>query len=429
MGRTRARRVLAAIALPALLLTAAGCADAPAAPGTGSTRASDPAVTAPDEPGSATTRAAGSSDGPDAGSGGSAGSTPVADPSHAVDPPGRLTASLLPADILVYSQDPLSATTVSRIKDLKGVVGVESMAMAQVSLENTVINVAAVDPATYRRFTPSQSAQLQEQWTRVAGGEVAVLPELAKKLPLDAQGYLRLGNSRDAPRAHVGAFAPQIPQVDAVVNEAWIGTLGMKAGNALIISTGLTSPQSLRKPIERLAGANASVQEMDAVARYGLDTSVQQTAFLVGSVADAVGTFNYTVLGGGRVAPDPSWVSAHIATQQVPILGSVTCNKMIFPQLTAALNEIIERGLADEIHPGEYAGCYYPRFIAGTTSLSNHSFGLALDLNTPGNQRGTVGEMDRGVVDVFKKWGFAWGGDWRFTDPMHFEMDAVVDPR
>ena len=107
-----------------------------AAPGTGSTRASDPAVTAPDEPGSATTRAAGSSDGP-GGSGGSAGSTPVADPSHAVDPPGRLTASLLPADILVYSQDPLSATTVSRIKDLKGVVGVESMAMAQVSLSRT----------------------------------------------------------------------------------------------------------------------------------------------------------------------------------------------------------------------------------------------------------------------------------------------------
>ncbi len=83
--------------------------------------------------------------------------------------------------------------------------------MAQVSLENTVINVAAVDPATYRSFTPSQSAELQELWTRVAGGEVAVLPELQKKLPLDAQGYLRLGNSRDAPRAHVGAYAPQIP--------------------------------------------------------------------------------------------------------------------------------------------------------------------------------------------------------------------------
>ena len=71
------------------------------------------------------------------------------------------------------------------------------------------------------------------------------------------------------------------------------------------------------------------------------------------------------------------------------------CNRLIFPQLRAALHEVVDRGLADEIHPGEYAGCYYPRFIAGTTTLSNHSFGLALDLNVPGNQRGTVGEMDR----------------------------------
>ena len=57
-------------------------------------------------------------------------------------------------------------------------------------------------------------------------------------------------------------------------------------------------------------------------------------------------------------------------------------------------SEVVDVGLADAIHPSEYAGCYYPRFIADTTKLSNHSFGLALDLNVPGNQRGTVGEME-----------------------------------
>ena len=75
-----------------------------------------------------------------------------------------------------------------------------------------------------------------------------------------------------------------------------------------------------------------------------------------------------------------------------------------------------------------YAGCYYPRYINRDPSngLSLHSWGIAVDLNVPGNQRGTVGEMDRRVVAVFKRWGFAWGGDWNYTDPMHFEMDAVV---
>ena len=36
--------------------------------------------------------------------------------------------------------------------------------------------------------------------------------------------------------------------------------------------------------------------------------------------------------------------------------------------------------------------------------------------------------MDRGVVETFKKWGFAWGGDWAYTDPMHFEMAELVTP-
>ncbi len=142
-----------------------------------------------------------------------------------------------------------------------------------------------------------------------------------------------------------------------------------------------------------------------------------------------MGVFNYTPIGGGRIAPAKSWVESHIVTEQVPILGTVTCNKYLMPQLRAALLEIVQRGLSPEIHPDEYAGCYYPRYIAGSTKLSNHSFGLALDLNVPGNQRGTVGEMDRTVVQIFKKWGFAWGGDWGYTDPMHFELDHLVKPK
>ena len=33
------------------------------------------------------------------------------------------------------------------------------------------------------------------------------------------------------------------------------------------------------------------------------------------------------------------------------------------------------------------------------------------------------------MVAIFQKWGFAWGGDWGYTDPMHFEMAQIVDPR
>jgi hypothetical protein len=177
--------------------------------------------------------------------------------------------------------------------------------------------------------------------------------------------------------------------------------------------------------VQRLVG------DIGAVSILGpnLDVGAFQSAVLTGgSVAEAVGTFRYTVLGGGRIQPDRAWVDANIRTEQVPVLGSITCHKVMIPQFRAALIEIQQRGLADKLRPGEYAGCYYPRYIAGTQQLSLHSFGIAFDVNVPGNQRGTVGEIDRTVVDIFRKWGFSWGGDWAWTDPMHFEMNRVVKP-
>ena len=49
-------------------------------------------------------------------------------------------------------------------------------------IENRVITVAAVDPATYRRYTPVGSAQLGAVWDRVAGGELAISPWLGRRL-------------------------------------------------------------------------------------------------------------------------------------------------------------------------------------------------------------------------------------------------------
>jgi hypothetical protein len=227
---------------------------------------------------------------------------------------------------------------------------------------------------------------------------------------------------------HVGVYAPQLPQVDAVVNDSWIKTLGMRRGNALLISTGIRTPASIRTPLQRIVGHRASVQRLDVAARLGLDPKAVQTAFLVGSAADAVGSYSYTVLGGGRIAPSPAWVAGHISTETMPIIGPMTCNTQMFPQLRAALDEVVAQGLASAIHPGQYGGCFVPRFIAGTTTLSNHAFGLAFDLNVPENERGTVGRINRQVVAIFEKWGFTWGGTWHYTDPMHFELNRIVRP-
>ena len=378
--------------------------------------------------GDAGTRVSGSPSGTTAPDGTPSGgaTVPAVDTEHAVDPPPKLTDSTLPADMLIFSQEALSDDVVEAIKALDGVAAVERLGMGTALVENRAITVASVDPATYRRFTLAAVAQQQDIWDRVAGGEMAMPTRLGKRLG-DKDAFVKLGNDKDAPEVHIGAYAPQVPSIDAVVNEKWGEELEVPQDNALIISTLKTSPQSVRPKVAKLLDEDTSIQLLDAVTRFGLDPGALQTAIPTGgSVAQAVGSFSYRVLGGGRIAPDSAWVRANIRTEQVPILGSVTCHKVMLPQLRAALTEVQENGLADKIHPGEYAGCYYPRFIAGSTSLSNHSFGIALDMNVPGNQRGTSGEMDRGVVAIFKRWGFGWGGDWNYTDPMHFEMNAIV---
>lgn len=348
------------------------------------------------------------------------------DPAYAVEPPGRRDESIVPADILVQDTDALGDDVVEAVQALDDVQSALRMSVSQVVLENRTYTVAAVDPAQYRRYTELSSADLQEQWERVAAGEVAASESLRRQLPVDDGGFLDLGDG--APRLHVGAWAPQVEGIDLVVNDRVGEALGLPDGNALVLSTGAAAPQALREPLAEVVGEEISVQNLDVVSRLGLDPEAFNTAVFVGSFADAVGVFNYTPIGGGRIAPEPSWVRTHIRTEVVPILGEVTCNKAIFPQLRAALAEVVAQGLESEINPGEYAGCYYPRFIAGSTTLSNHSFGLALDLNVPGNQRGTVGEMDRDVVAIFKYWGFGWGGDWRYTDPMHFELEQIKRP-
>lgn len=81
------------------------------------------------------------------------------------------------------------------------------------------------------------------------------------------------------------------------------------------------------------------------------------------------------------------------------------------------------------------AGAFNRRFINGSNRLSVHSFGIAIDLNTKYSDywqwscKCTSENVDltyknripQGIVDIFEKHGFIWGGKWYHYDTMHFE--------
>jgi hypothetical protein len=344
----------------------------------------------------------------------------------AVRAPGPLHRSVLTADVLVTASRPLSAARRSRIGSVPGVVAGMPLSVAALSVDGRTLTVAGADPATFRRFTPVATAESVAVWRRVAGGEIAVDPSLPTKLA-DLRGYLRLGTVATAPAVHIGAYAPLVrhSQISVVVNARRARQLGMPQHNAMLLSTGVHDPAAVVRRLRSVVGAGATVTTL----ALQFDVPPVGTAVLSGgSVTRAVGTFTYTPHADGSVSPDPEWVRRYIRRETVPILGTVTCNKGMLPQLRAALDEVVAQGLSGSIHASEYGGCYVPRFIGHNpaSGLSLHSWGIAVDLNVPGNLRGTAGQLDRRVVAIFERWGFAWGGRWRYTDPMHFEMNRVV---
>jgi hypothetical protein len=332
-------------------------------------------------------------------------------------------------DILVQRTTAIPRGAVARVHATDGVRRVERFTLATFYREGDAITYAAVDPASFRQFTPGPTAMLDGLWDRVARGEAVVRPDLRRALT-EPGDVVTLGNDAHAQRAHVAAYAPLVDRspIGVLLNERWTHRLHVPRGNALFVSTRFGDPEAVVRRLRRELGPGTSVSVLAPalLPREALTQSL--TAVLTGgSVARAVGSFTYTANRDGTVDPDPRWVRDHIRTETVPILGAVTCNRAMLPSLRAALTRVVRAGLSASLHPREYGGCYVPRFIAHDPSrgLSFHTFGTAIDLNVPGNQRGTPGQMDRRVVRIFLQCGFAWGGSWHYTDPMHFELVAI----
>lgn len=137
--------------------------------------------------------------------------------------------------------------------------------------------------------------------------------------------------------------------------------------------------------------------------------------------------FSYTDLGDGTILIDPAWVGRHIVTETVPVLGQMRCHRAVFPQLVGALTEITAAGLDHLIDAGDYGGCWVPRRIDWSPDrpLSMHAWGIAFDINVATNGLGAQPTLDRRIVDILERWGFAWGGHWGRPDGMHFELARI----
>ncbi|MCX6515599.1 MAG: M15 family metallopeptidase [Actinobacteria bacterium] len=148
-----------------------------------------------------------------------------------------------------------------------------------------------------------------------------------------------------------------------------------------------------------------------------------------------LGEFSYRPTVGSSILVAGTWTLRNIAWKMryTDIKLGNNCHKIVAAAIQGALTEIKNSGLSryiDTRNSNRYGGCFvgrYNRLASKFGAPSRHAWGMAIDINTDTNPQGGVPQMNCDVVRIFRKWGFAWGGNFWPADGMHFEY--VGEPR
>lgn len=101
----------------------------------------------------------------------------------------------------------------------------------------------------------------------------------------------------------------------------------------------------------------------------------------------------------------------------------IYCNKDLVKPLEAAFKALIDTGRVTELKTWD--GCFNIRKKRGLSSMSLHSWGIAIDVNAFENGLGKQPKLSPEFVKCFTDNGFIWGGTWRRLDGMHFELSKI----
>jgi len=231
----------------------------------------------------------------------------------------------------------------------------------------------------------------------------------------------------------VGMVAPdaRVGGTEILMSTAQADALGATLSTSILIYGQFNRPALDAAMTARGLSTNPQVR-----IRRSWDSQDPDSTIGLAKTKTLLGELAYHVSDSGAVSVDDGWGSPHIPAVREPYPTGIVaaCNVGIRADLTAALQEVVDSGLAGAIDVGNantFGGCFGPRFsrIVGTQlgTLSRHTWGQALDTNTVANCEGCVPRMDCRVVRIFRKHNFAWGGNFLNSDGMHFEW--VGEPR
>jgi hypothetical protein len=275
------------------------------------------------------------------------------------------------------------------------------------------------------------------EYVRAVGGDaMADVAASGKVLMGETSAELRGAQVGDTIVLRDIRFRMKTFEIGAIVSNAFVdwGDLFIASESAATLGTfsvariTATHIQSYSRIVSRLRSEGIVIGNTYRM-RRSWDRENPDGTLGISTLKKVMGEFAYRQAGGTAIQIDERWKAHNILWRHtfddIPLRNN--CHKVVVEAIQGALSEIRAKGLqrfVDVANANRYGGCYVGRYnrMAGTFGApSRHAYGAALDINTTENYQWATPKMNCDVVRIFRKWGFAWGGNFWPTDGMHFE--------
>ena len=166
------------------------------------------------------------------------------------------------ADLLIVAPFSLSAAVRDRVGRLAGVTDAEPIEAAKVRVNGAYAAVLGVNSSSFRGYAVKPVASSDPLWQGVAGGGMAVSYDMGVLDRIRLGGTVAVDGVNAAQVPVVAFGTVGIPGVDAVVSDRVAESIGMPAGNAVVVSTKPSQVNALARRIRSLVPRGASVEQL-----------------------------------------------------------------------------------------------------------------------------------------------------------------------
>jgi peptidoglycan DL-endopeptidase CwlO len=174
-------------------------------------------------------------------------------------------SGLKQAGLLVVAPFSLSHQVLAAVSAQPGVTGAEPIEAAKIQINGAYTAVLGVNPSRFRGYAAPSMAASSRLWQGVADGGVAVSYTMGTLDKLSLGGQVTVAGHQTE-RLPVVAFGTVgIGGVDAVVSDSVAKSLGVPAGNAIIVSAPPSSVASLTVRIKAILPKGAGVEALVTV--------------------------------------------------------------------------------------------------------------------------------------------------------------------